>query len=129
MKEKAIPWRDGAIAYFVIGATAWFLFNKLYKSAVRSMLERAVSIQTKAIQEFQPSIVIAASFGAAVAVECMKRGVWKGPTVLLAPSARVIAKKAGLSDPEIPRGMSYCIDADCMRKIMFKQIAIERCML
>jgi len=40
-----------------------------------------------AIAEFQPEVVVGSSFGGAVAVALLQRGLWHGPTLLLAQAA------------------------------------------
>lgn len=46
-----------------------------------------IEIHAKAIISFQPDILIGSSFGGAIAVELLRRGDWRGPTLLLAQAA------------------------------------------
>jgi len=41
----------------------------------------------QAIEEFRPELVVGSSFGGAVAVALLQRGLWRGPTLLLAQAA------------------------------------------
>jgi predicted esterase len=43
-----------------------------------------VKTQQEEIRKLQPDVVVGSSFGGAVAVHMLKKGTWRGPTVLLA---------------------------------------------
>lgn len=49
-------------------------------------LERCLQVQAEAIRAFKPDVVVASSWGAAVAQLALARGVWRGPTVLMCPA-------------------------------------------
>jgi pimeloyl-ACP methyl ester carboxylesterase len=49
--------------------------------------EACVALQAERLRRLQPDVVIGSSFGGAVAVALLQRGIWKGPTLLLAPAA------------------------------------------
>uniref|UniRef100_A0A6B2LPU9 Serine hydrolase FSH domain-containing protein n=1 Tax=Arcella intermedia TaxID=1963864 RepID=A0A6B2LPU9_9EUKA len=59
------------------------------------MVRDCVKIQEKSLRDFKPDVVVASSFGGAIAIECIKKGYWKGPTILLAPAQKLVAEKAG----------------------------------
>ena len=61
--------------------------------------EACVRRQAEAIRSFQPNLVVGSSFGGAVAVALLQRGLWRGPTLLLAQAAI----EQGLR-PELPTG-------------------------
>lgn len=46
-----------------------------------------IRLQEAALNEFRPDILVGSSFGGAVAVALLNRGVWHGPTLLLAQAA------------------------------------------
>ena len=46
-----------------------------------------VELQRESIEAFRPDVVLGSSFGGAVVVELLRRGVWTGPTLLLAQAA------------------------------------------
>lgn len=46
-----------------------------------------VQVQSAALAEFRPDVLVGSSFGGAVAVALLQRGVWRGPTLLLAQAA------------------------------------------
>jgi len=64
--------------------------------AARHAFEGCVRLQAEAIAKTCPDVVVASSFGGAVAVNLVHRGLWSGPTLLLAPAQercrRVFAK-------------------------------------
>ena len=49
--------------------------------------EGCVARQAEAIARFAPEVVVGSSFGGAVAVALLQRGLWRGPTLLLAQAA------------------------------------------
>ena len=49
--------------------------------------EGCVAVQSQALREFTPDVLVGSSFGGAVAVSLLERGLWKGPTLLLAQAA------------------------------------------
>jgi hypothetical protein len=62
--------------------------------------EGCVRAQEAAIRRFRPDVVVGSSFGGAVAVALLQRGLWRGPTLLLAQAAAL----QGLR-PELPTGV------------------------
>lgn len=42
----------------------------------------------EAVKAISPDVLVGSSFGGGLAVELMHRGLWSGPTVLLAPAAK-----------------------------------------
>ncbi len=59
-----------------------------------------VAQQARELENFQPDVLVGSSFGGAVAVELLQRGVWTGPTLLLAQAS---SKFQG--DPRLPEGV------------------------
>ncbi len=52
-----------------------------------SDFEGCVSQQQRVLEQFRPDVIVASSFGGAVAVALLQRGLWQGPTLLLAQAA------------------------------------------
>jgi predicted esterase len=46
-----------------------------------------VAVQSRALREFEPDVLVGSSFGGAVAVSLLQEGLWQGPTLLLAQAA------------------------------------------
>ncbi len=62
--------------------------------------EGCVALHAATIASFKPDVLVGSSFGGAVAVALLQRGVWRGPTLLLAQAAQHF----GLA-PELPHGV------------------------
>jgi predicted esterase len=56
-----------------------------------------VELQAREVAEFQPDVVVGSSFGGAVVVALLERGLWRGKTLLLAQASRMF-----LSQPRLP---------------------------
>ena len=72
------------------GAKARFLaahFDATAPAMDTRDLEGAIAAQAEALRAFRPDVLVGSSFGGAVAVALLDRGLWRGPTVLLAPAA------------------------------------------
>jgi pimeloyl-ACP methyl ester carboxylesterase len=69
-----------------------------------SDFEACVEAQAAELARFRPDVLVGSSFGGAVAVELLRRGLWCGPTLLLAQAAR-------RRDPEarLPEGVPVWI--------------------
>lgn len=57
-----------------------------------SSVEAALAVARRAVAEVPPDVVVASSFGGAVAVALLAEGVWTGPTVLIAPATRRLGR-------------------------------------
>lgn len=57
-----------------------------------------VATQAEVLAEFEPEVLIGSSFGGAVAVALLQRGLWRGPTLLLAQAALHYDASARLPD-------------------------------
>jgi alpha/beta superfamily hydrolase len=59
-----------------------------------------VDVQAATLESFRPDVLVGSSFGGAVALTLLQRGLWHGPTLLLAQAAL----RQGLS-PFLPEGV------------------------
>jgi predicted esterase len=85
------------------GAKAQLLsrhFETLTPAMDTSDFEACVSVQADALAAFRPDVLVGSSFGAAVAVELLQRGLWRGATLLLAQAALRRGARA-----ELPAGV------------------------
>jgi alpha/beta superfamily hydrolase len=57
-----------------------------------------VAVQADALRSFRPDVLVGSSFGGAVAVELLRRELWRGPTLLLAQAAVKRDAKARLPE-------------------------------
>ena len=72
------------------GAKPRFLaehFDTVAPSMDTSDLVGAIATQAAALAAHPPDVLVGSSFGGAIAVALLGQGVWRGPTVLLAPAA------------------------------------------
>ena len=89
------------------GAKARFLqahFDTVAPAMDTRDLAGAIETQVAALAEIRPDVVVGSSFGGAIAVALLGRGIWRGPTVLLAPAAA----KLGV-DNALPPGVAVTI--------------------
>jgi len=67
------------------------LFAEQFEASTPAMdtsdFEACVQVQSAELLRFRPDVLIGSSFGGAVAVELLRRGLWRGPTLLLAQAA------------------------------------------
>jgi predicted esterase len=62
-------------------------FDALTPAMDTSDFEACVAVQADALARFRPDVLVGSSFGAAVAVALLQRGLWHGATLLLAQAA------------------------------------------
>jgi len=62
--------------------------------------EACVAQQAEAIRRFAPDVVVGSSFGGGIALALLQRGVWRGPTLLLAQAGLRQSLRA-----ELPAGV------------------------
>ena len=62
--------------------------------------EACVALHAASIASFKPDVLVGSSFGGAVAVALLQRGVWRGPTLLLAQAALHLSP-----EPTLPPGV------------------------
>jgi hypothetical protein len=95
--------------------------------------EGCVALQHETIKSFVPDVLVASSFGGAVAVALLQRGLWQGPTLLLAQAALRRGQPCELPeqtdiwlvhgvhddiiDPEDSRRLAQCGSPDRVRLI------------
>jgi len=49
--------------------------------------EGSIAVQSEALRAFSPHVLVGSSYGGALAVAMLQRGLWRGPTLLLAQAA------------------------------------------
>jgi predicted alpha/beta hydrolase family esterase len=81
----------------VASALAWRTGRPHFERWIAGrMLERSVAVQEQALASHEVDVVVGSSFGGAVVLELLRRGAWKGPTVLLCPAHLRVAERAGV---------------------------------
>ncbi len=79
-------------------------FEALTPAMDTSDFEGCVVQQSEVVASFRPDVLVGSSFGGAVAVALLQRGLWAGPTLLLAQAAL----RRGLP-AELPEGVPIWI--------------------
>lgn len=64
-----------------------------FKFGWRSVVNSCVQIQKEIINKHKPDILIGSSFGGGIALQLIKRKIWNGPTILLAPAGGLMSRK------------------------------------
>jgi predicted esterase len=75
-------------------------FTALTPAMDTADFEASVAVQAEAVGSFRPDLLAGSSFGGAVALALLQRGLWRGPTLLLAQAAL----HSGL-ELELPEGV------------------------
>jgi len=75
-------------------------FTALTPAMDTNDVEGCVTVHAATLASFKPDVLVGSSFGGAVAVALLQRGVWRGPTLLLAQAAQHF----GLA-PQLPDGI------------------------
>ena len=55
--------------------------------------QKSVQVQREALTKHAVDVVLGSSYGGAVALELLRLGAWRGPTVLLCPAHELVAKR------------------------------------
>ena len=101
----------GCAALIVRLDGAWFAWSALLpalllawwlkKRAVAFCLDEDVAEAARAIARLRPAAVVGYSWGGAIATFLLERGLWAGPTLLLAPAGGLLAVHAGRPAPSL----------------------------
>ena len=72
------------ISLFWFG-TIWIKRDYIISKALKASINSSIIIQRNAILKHKPDILIGSSFGGAVIMYLLRKKIWNGPTILLAP--------------------------------------------
>lgn len=89
------PWWAAVVATMA----ALLTLPRARAALTRRMLQRSVAVQQQALAAHQIDIVVGSSFGGAVGLALLQRGLWSGPTVLLCPAHQLVAQRALMPVP------------------------------
>jgi predicted alpha/beta-hydrolase family hydrolase len=100
----------------VFGSLLMAIRRPLARQGLATSLERCVAIQADAIREYRPDIVVGSSWGGAVALICVSRGIYSGPLLAVAPVPKLIFDRLGDADGQ--RCAAFCreMPADAVRR-------------
>ncbi|GAB5369398.1 hypothetical protein AAMO2058_001401100 [Amorphochlora amoebiformis] len=68
--------------------------DKIIAHGIKTSLDNSMQTARLALERSKPDAVVAFSWGACLAVMLMQKGLWRGPTLLLAPAYELLCKKA-----------------------------------
>lgn len=95
---------------FLIGAITFFLSLRFVRPMLmRRMFKRSVAVQLALLGANQIDVVAGSSFGGAVALELLRRGAWKGPTLLMCPAHQLVAARGWSDVPSLPADASRIV--------------------
>ena len=96
--RRMLPWMMLAGAGVMVGAR----YKAWTRQALTKSFERCVEIQARHIEAHDPDILVGSSWGGAVTMELVRRGIWRGkPVILLAPAYRRVAQRIGWKDLDV----------------------------
>ncbi len=102
----------------VFGGVLMAIRGPLTRQALAASLDRCLAIQTAAIREFRPDLVVGSSWGAAVALMCASRGIYSGPMLLLAPPVKMVLDRLGDADGSHWETLCGSISPEVVRRIL-----------
>jgi len=79
-------------------------YDALTPAMDTSDFEACVTVQSAAAREFEPDVLVGSSFGGGVVLAMLQRGLWAGPTLLLAQAGVLRGLPA-----ELPAGVPITI--------------------
>jgi len=79
-------------------------FDAVTKAMNTSDFEASIGVQLEEIQAQEPDVLVGSSFGGAFVLAILQRGLYAGPSLLLAPAYRHYA-----IEPRIPDGLRVLI--------------------
>jgi len=95
---------------FLIAAIVVFLSLRFVRPLLtRRMFRRSVAVQRALLSANEVDVVAGSSFGGAVALELLRSGLWKGPTLLMCPAHRLVAGRAWTDVPSLPADASRIV--------------------
>ncbi|CAE8700720.1 unnamed protein product [Polarella glacialis] len=103
----ALAQEDGTWAWIincvVLLVVTPFLLRFLVAGLVWFSIQDGVGTATRAIRQFEPDVVLAFSWGGGLACWLLAKQGWAGPTILLAPTVKAMARICCCSPPKLPR--------------------------
>jgi pimeloyl-ACP methyl ester carboxylesterase len=98
----SLPWYAWAVLLPVVALG----LRRLKQLAVARCLDDDMAQAAHAIERLQPEVLVGYSWGGGIATLCLERGVWRGPTLLLAPAGTMLNAHAGRAAPSLAACLS-----------------------
>jgi hypothetical protein len=85
------------IKWFYLLATIILLFCTYisHASAFDHIYDKCIDLQVKEIIRFKPDLIIGSSFGGFIALELVRRNIWRGPLILLSSAHETMSFMSG----------------------------------
>ena len=83
---RNLSWQYILILFMGGNIIIYFFIKNLLAEAWQKSIEACLTLQLEPLKEFGPDIIVGSSYGGAISCELIRRGLWKGPTILLAPA-------------------------------------------
>lgn len=97
---------QGPVAIVIAGISFFLSLRFVRPLLMRRILKRSVAVQLALLRANAIDVVAGSSFGGAVALELIRLGAWKGPTVLMCPAHQLVAGRAWTNVPSLPADAS-----------------------
>ena len=79
------------VVYLIFTVVCIFSFIISWLRAFERLFDRCVDVQVKQIIRTSPDILVGSSFGGFIALELVKRKIWRGPVLLLSPAHDILS--------------------------------------
>lgn len=89
------------MAVMLTGACLFKFKSQLIAGAIDGSVRSSYIVAEKSIRDFGPDVIVGFSWGGALTCEAIRRGEWKGPTVLLAPAHHKLHDLRNMLPPNI----------------------------
>ena len=100
---------QGPVAIVIAGISFFLSLRFVRPLLMRRILKRSVVVQRALLSANAIDVVAGSSFGGAVALELIRLGAWKGPTVLMCPAHQLVAGRAWTKVPSLPADASHVV--------------------
>ena len=102
-------WVGGMVAGAVLVGYSMLCRQRIVRQAVERSFECCMEEQEKAIREFKPTLIVGSSWGGAIVLELIRRGVWGGKTIALCPAYTKVHSILLTEDTKLPEGLKECL--------------------
>ncbi len=83
---RDLSWQYILILFMGGNIIVYFFIKNLLAEAWQKSIESCLALQIEPIKKFVPDVIVGSSYGGAITCELIRRGLWEGPTILLAPA-------------------------------------------
>ncbi|GEM_PF-2690225 len=95
---RDLSWKVVVVLFLGGQVVVYFFVKNLIAQAWQKSIESCLDLQLKPLKDFEPDIIVGSSYGGAISMELIRRGLWKGPTILLAPAYNAILGRVRIAE-------------------------------